>query len=125
MKRLVRRIGLTAAAAAIAIATTTAVAAPAHATGHGQGWYGVWAYDVNIRQNADVWCSVYPGPSRCPVVLTTVSAPQQVYVYCQTGGEMVGINDFWVWVYGNGHYGWMASYFTDNETNVIDYVPMC
>ncbi|HZM80336.1 MAG TPA: hypothetical protein VFC19_31760 [Candidatus Limnocylindrales bacterium] len=93
-------------------------------SGHGIGWYGVWATNVNVRQNNSA-CAYYPSTTNCPVILTTVSAPEQVYVYCQKAGQTIVINPYWVYVYAHGYIGWMASYYIDNATNWIDGVPYC
>ncbi|GHJ44005.1 hypothetical protein Cs7R123_13470 [Catellatospora sp. TT07R-123] len=122
MKRLFRALAV---AAVGMVAATTLAATPAHASGYGVGWYGIWASSVNVRNNGGDACYNYPGPANCPTVLTTVSAPQQVYVYCQKAGETIGGNPYWVYAYANGMYGWLAGYYTDNATNWIDGVPTC
>jgi hypothetical protein len=122
-------------AAAAAMASTVIAAAglvfgtagAAHATGHGAGYYGVWASGVNVRSGGGEQCYLYPSAANCPNVETTVSSPAQVWVYCQQeGAQRVGGNPYWVWVLTpSGHRGWMASYYTDNATNWIDGVELC
>ncbi|ANJ06098.1 hypothetical protein GCM10010220_12310 [Streptomyces parvulus] len=121
--------------AAAAVASTAVAAAglvfgtagSAHATGHGEGYYGVWASGVNVRAGGGEQCYLYPSAANCPTVQTTVSSPAQVWVYCQQeGAQSVGGNPYWVWVLtASGHRGYMASYYTDNATNWIDGVPSC
>ncbi|MFF8280983.1 hypothetical protein ACF05T_33830 [Streptomyces lateritius] len=122
--------------AAAAAMTATAVAATglvlgtagsAHATGHGEGYYGVWASGVNVRDGGGETCYLYPSVANCPTVQTTVSNPAQVWVYCQEeGAQVVGGNPYWVRVRtASGHRGYMASYYIDNATNWIDGVRDC
>lgn len=94
-------------------------------SGHGVGWYGVWGTGVNVRKDSSEQCNSFPGPGNCPTILTTVSAPEAVYVRCQKLGEWVAINPYWVFISVRGHRGWMASYYIDNDTNWIDGVPAC
>ncbi|MER7561488.1 hypothetical protein ACGFWE_04840 [Streptomyces sp. NPDC048523] len=122
-------------AAAAATASTVIAAAglvfgtagAAHATGHGEGYYGVWASGVNVRAGGGEQCYLYPSATNCPDVQTTVSSPARVWVYCQQeGAQSVGDNPYWVWVLtASGHRGYMASYYTDNATNWIDGVERC
>jgi hypothetical protein len=108
------------------ILTIATTATPAHASGYGQGWYGVWATNVNVREGGDPTCDNYPSTTNCPNIRTTVSAPEQVWVYCQKAGQTIGGNPYWlIVVNANGVPGWMASYYTDNATNWIDGVPGC
>ncbi|MET7708356.1 hypothetical protein [Micromonospora sp. NPDC005413] len=123
MKRLLYKLGV--ATAAATLAATALVATPAQAAGHGEGWYGVWASNVNVRQDSSEQCYDAPAPWACPNILTKVSAPQQVYIVCQKAGETVGGNPYWVMVRANGVQGWMASYYTNNATNWIDGLDIC
>ncbi|MFD5629131.1 MULTISPECIES: hypothetical protein [unclassified Streptomyces] len=121
--------------AAVAMASTVVATAglvvgtagAAQATGHGEGYYGVWASGINVRDGGGELCYLYPSTANCPTVQTTVSSPAQVWVYCQQeGAQSVGGNPYWVWVLTpSGHRGYMASYYTDNATNWIDGVPNC
>ncbi|WP_059005609.1 hypothetical protein [Streptomyces specialis] len=124
-----KRVLGVAAATAATVLGGLATAAPAHATGHGPGNYGVWASNVNVRDN---WgnpaaCENYPSPTNCPNVLVKLSPPAQVYVQCQTVGQTVGGNPYWVRVFVSSasETGYMASYYIDNATNWIDGVPAC
>ena len=123
MKSFFRKLGVVTAAATLA--ATVLVAAPAQASGYGVGWYGVWAYGVNVRADQSEQCYDFPGPLRCPRIVTTVSAPQQVYLTCQKAGETVGGNPYWVFMNMPGFTGWMASYYTNNATDWIDGLPVC
>ncbi|MGZ3103649.1 hypothetical protein [Streptomyces sp. H72] len=114
---------------AIALAATgtlTGAAGTAHADGHGVGWYGVWASGVNLRTGGEA-CQLRPGTVNCFRIVNQVSAPEAVYVYCQTYGiESVGGNPYWLWVMPtHGERGYMSSYYIDNASNWIDGVPEC
>ncbi|MFB6893559.1 hypothetical protein ACFCX4_30055 [Kitasatospora sp. NPDC056327] len=129
LQRMARRFTRRSAAAAGAVLLATtglglATGGTAHASGHGEGWYGVWASDVNLRRGGE-GCYLWPSVTECFIVDGTVSAPAQVWVYCQTvGGQVVGGNPYWVWVRtADGRRGYIASYFIDNVTNWIDGVP--
>ncbi|MEU6314800.1 hypothetical protein [Streptomyces sp. NPDC047014] len=128
---MIRKLKASAAAmTATTLAATALVlgtAGSAHATGHGEGYYGVWASGVNVRAGGGEQCSLYPSAANCPSIQTTVSNPAQVWVYCQQGGaQVVGGNPYWLWVRtASGHRGYMASYYIDNASNWIDGVPTC
>ncbi|WP_210593499.1 hypothetical protein [Streptomyces sp. GESEQ-35] len=118
-----KRIGLLAAAGALALVGATAPTAAAD--GHGQGYYGVWASNVNVREVYPDACWDHPSTTNCPSVLGQVSAPTEVFVRCQFPGQTIGGNPYWVVVEVPGwtHYGVMPSYYIDNASNWIDGVP--
>ncbi|TKT06797.1 hypothetical protein E4U92_26045 [Streptomyces galbus] len=114
-------------ATALAVTGTLAgTAGTAHADGHGKGWYAVWGTNVNLRTGGEE-CQLRPGTVNCFRVVNQVSAPEAVYVYCQSYGiESVGGNPYWLWVMPtHGERGYMSSYYIDNVTNWIDGVPEC
>lgn len=124
--KLLRPLLSAAGAAALAAGLLAGASGTAHADGRGPNWYGVWASSVNVRTGGEQ-CHLWPSTSTCPIVKETVSAPRTVYVHCQTeGSQTVGGNPYWVWVQTtNGSYGFMASYYIQNQTNWIDGVPQC
>ncbi|MGW0846772.1 hypothetical protein ACWD26_43000 [Streptomyces sp. NPDC002787] len=120
----------TAAAGAMVLAVAgvgLSTAGTAHADGHGEGYYGVWAANVNVRSITSEQCYLWPSASNCPSVVDRVSSPESVWVYCQTeGSQTVGGNPYWVNVRtARGQSGYMASYYISNVTNWIDGVPQC
>ncbi|WAU83412.1 hypothetical protein O1Q96_29220 [Streptomyces sp. Qhu-G9] len=121
-----KRVAAGFGAVGLAAVALLGASGPAHADGHGPGNYGVWASGVNVRDGGE-WCQLYPSPTECTRIVATVSAPSQVYVYCQqAGGQTVGGNPYWVWVIApNGVRGWMAGYYIKNNSNWIDGVPDC
>ena len=128
MTRFARRVAAAATGLLVAGTTFVTVGAPeAAATGHGEGFYGVWADNVAVRADSSEHCDLYPGPTSCPYVNDRVHSWSVVYVYCQNGtGTPVGGNPYWVWVSTpNGQLGWMASYYIENATNRIDGLDDC
>jgi hypothetical protein len=126
--RIVRRSVAAATGLLVAGTTFVTVGAPtAAATGHGEGFYGVWADNVSVRADSSEQCDLYPGPSNCPDVIDHVNSWSVVYIYCQNStGTNIGGNPYWVWVSTpNGIRGWMASYYIENATNRIDGLADC
>ncbi|KUO12681.1 hypothetical protein [Streptomyces sp. DSM 15324] len=125
-RKLRRTLASAACALALAAGTLLGTAATAHADGHGSGWYGVWAANVNIRTGGE-WCQIAPSVDRCPNVQAQVGAPRAVFVYCQVeGDQVVGGNPYWVWVATTDNTrGYMASYYLNNRTDWIDGLPLC
>jgi hypothetical protein len=128
MSRFTRRAAAAATALLVAGTTFVTVGAPeAAASGHGAGFYGVWADNVAVRADSSEQCDLYPGPGNCPQVVDHVYSWSVVEVRCQNStGTRVGGNPYWVWISSpNGTLGWMASYYIENATNRIDGVPDC
>jgi hypothetical protein len=121
---LILTSAMTAASAQAYPAPSTGSGVVRPQSGHGTGYYGVWATNVNVRAESTA-CYNYPSTTNCTPVIQQVSSPQQVWVYCQKAGQTIGINPYWVLVDTSQNLGWMASYYIDNATNWIDGVPVC
>lgn len=128
MKSALSRRVVTAVAGALLCVAAPLVsgASAAHATGHGQGWYGIWGNNVNVRERVSADCFLYPSVGNCPDIVGQVNSWNNAYVWCQQLGQSVGGNPYWVWVSAdNGLDGWMSSYYIENSSNKIDGVPQC
>ncbi|WP_264925592.1 hypothetical protein [Streptomyces sp. A012304] len=136
MERTARRAALLGGAAtllgALALGAGTAPAQAAQTAGAqaaAGAYFSTWATDVNMRYdvnrvNGDR-CPESPSPAHCPDVLGRAQPGDRLRVTCQTRGETVGGNPYWVFAHNEtrGTYGWMASYFINHPDDVLPGVP--
>ncbi|GGJ62120.1 hypothetical protein [Streptomyces lacrimifluminis] len=91
--------------------------------------FTTWATDVNVRYFSGPGspCPDFPSPGNCPRVVGKAQPGDQLEVECQTRGETVGGNPYWVFVdnWTRGFYGWMASYYISHPDNWLPGVPQC
>ncbi|GAA4933107.1 hypothetical protein ACFPM3_04295 [Streptomyces coeruleoprunus] len=126
---------LCAAAAATAALAATAVATPAQAAATtrpaANRVFSTWATNVNARVDVDgshgFRCPEFPSPGNCPKVTGQSQPGDRLEVTCQTKGQTVGGNPYWVYVdnLNRGFHGWMASYYIDHPDNWLPGVPQC
>ncbi|MFF3349474.1 hypothetical protein [Streptomyces sp. NPDC002779] len=92
-------------------------------------FFTTWASDVNMRndlQRVNGWaCGESPSTTNCPDVTGQAQPGDRLEVHCQTLGQTVGSNPYWVFVdnHTRGTYGWMASYFIAHPDNKLPGVP--
>lgn len=93
-------------------------------------FFTTWATDVNMRHDlnhVNGWaCPESPSPGNCPDIIGRAQPGDRLEIECQTRGETVGGNPYWVFAHNHtrGIYGWMASYFIAHPDNVLPGVPM-
>ncbi|MCL7427158.1 hypothetical protein ACFVP3_30440 [Streptomyces sp. NPDC057806] len=91
--------------------------------------FTTWATDVNLRNDlkrVNGWaCGESPSTTNCPDVTGQAQPGDQLEVHCQTLGQTIGSNPYWVFVdnHTRGTYGWMASYFIAHPDNKLPGVP--
>lgn len=120
------------AAAVLCALAMTVGAAPAQATAEQRPAgpvFTTWATDVNVRTDSapGFRCPEFPSPGNCPQVIGKAQPGDQLEVTCQTRGETVGGNPYWVFVVNRTRDldGWMASYYISHPDNWLPGVPQC
>lgn len=117
------------AAATLGALATTAAAAPAQQPA--PAVFTTWATDVNARVDVDgstgFRCPEHPSPATCPKVTGRSQPGDRLEVLCQTRGETVGGNPYWVYVQNTtrGFHGWTASYYIAHPDNWLPGVHQC
>ena len=80
--------------------------------------------NVIVRTGGGVACVNYPSTTNCPTFVQYVQGGNSVTVFCQTRGQTVGTNPWWVYLRtAQGRYGFMASWWIDYPYNVLPGVP--
>ncbi|WP_175411166.1 hypothetical protein [Streptomyces sp. TRM64462] len=108
-----------------------ALAVPAAAAPAPKPVFTTWATDVNARVDVDGSqshrCPEHPSPGNCPKVTGRSQPGDRLQVTCQTRGQTVGSNPYWVYVDNltRGFHGWMASYYIAHPDNWLPGVPQC
>ncbi|MER7492874.1 hypothetical protein ABT033_09620 [Streptomyces pharetrae] len=146
LRRITRLGGTAALLGALALGAGTASAQPTASvrpavSGQPAAWtaageqaaaaavFTTWATDVNMRHDlnhVNGWaCPEHPSPGNCPDVIGRAQPGDQLEVSCQTRGETVGGNPYWVFAHNRtrGIHGWMASYFIAHPDDVLPGVP--
>ncbi|WP_149180017.1 hypothetical protein [Streptomyces sp. TRM49041] len=113
-------------------ATVTAVPAQAHGARQPEKKvFTTWATDVNARVDVagsgSFRCPEFPSPANCPKVTGRSQPGDRLEVTCQTKGQTVGGNPYWVYVDNpnRGFHGWTASYYISHPDNRLPGVPQC
>lgn len=89
------------------------------------GRYSVRESGVALRGGSAA-CAENPGTGNCSNVLLGLEVGDWVYPLCQRRGQLVGRNDWWVYVDGpGGNTGWVASWYLDCPTNLLPGIDEC
>jgi hypothetical protein len=89
------------------------------------GSYNVRESGVRLRGGGEA-CQNEPGTGNCPDVLAGLEVGDHLYPVCQSRGQLVGENRWWVYVDApGGNRGWVASWFLTCPTNRLPEVDDC
>lgn len=89
------------------------------------GSYTVREAGVRLRAGPAA-CDETPGTGNCPHVLAGLEPGDKLYPICQSKGQLVGRNSWWVYVHApGGNRGWVASWFLTCPTNRLPEVDDC
>ncbi|MGW1544688.1 SH3 domain-containing protein [Streptomyces sp. NPDC002309] len=128
-RRGARRGGAAAVLCALAMTVGAAPAGAAAEQRPASPVFTTWATDVNVREDPSPGyrCPEFPSPGNCPQVAGRAQPGDRLEVLCQTRGETVGGNPYWVFVDNRtrGFDGWMASYYISHPDNWLPGVPQC
>lgn len=89
------------------------------------GSYTVREAGVRLRDGGTD-CNTTPGTGNCPNVLDGLEPGDNLYPVCQSRGQLVGRNSWWVYVDApGGNRGWVASWYLTCPTNRLPEVDDC
>jgi len=144
------RIGSTLAAASLTVGLGLAATAPAGAAAPADlgprpapagasvrdasalRTFTTWATNVNVRNNNanPTVCTDAPSVTNCPHVAGQMNPGVWFSAWCQTTGQTVGGNPYWVYISAPmpnspNFSGWIASYYIDYPDNVLPDTQFC
>jgi len=89
------------------------------------GSYSVRESGVSLRGGGGA-CNDEPGTGNCPDVLDGLDPGNKLYPLCQSKGQLVGQNSWWVYVEApGGNRGWVASWYLTCPTNILPEIDVC
>jgi hypothetical protein len=112
-------------AGALVLLTLVTGCEPTDGSVYVPGSYTVRESGVRLRSGATA-CQDTPGTGNCPDVLAGLEPGDNLYPVCQSKGQLVGRNAWWVYVDApGGRRGWVASWFLTCPTNRLPEVDLC
>lgn len=112
-------------AGALVLLTLVTGCKPTDGSVYVPGSYTVREAGVRLRSGPAA-CNDTPGTGNCPDVLAGLEPGDKLYPVCQSKGELVGRNAWWVYVDApGGNRGWVASWYLTCPTNRLPEVDDC
>jgi hypothetical protein len=112
-------------AGALVVLTAVGGCTPTDGSVYVPGSYTVRESGVRLRAGATA-CNTTPGTGNCANVLTGLEPGDHLYPVCQSRGQLVGRNSWWVYVDApSGNRGWVASWYLTCPTNRLPEVDDC
>jgi hypothetical protein len=114
-----------AVAGAVVLLTLVTGCEPTDGSVYVPGSYTVRESGVRLRTGPAA-CNETPGTGNCPNVIAGLDPGDKLYPVCQSKGQLVGRNAWWVYVDApSGNRGWVASWFLTCPTNRLPEVDDC
>lgn len=114
-----------AVAGALVLLTVVTGCKPTDGSAYVPGSYTVREAGVRLR-GGGVACGDAPGTGNCPDILAGLEPGDHLYPVCQSKGQLVGRNSWWVYVDApGGNRGWVASWYLTCPTNRLPEVDDC
>lgn len=112
-------------AGAVVLLTLVTGCEPTDGSVYVPGSYTVRESGVRLRTGPAA-CNETPGTGNCPNVIAGLEPGDKLYPVCQSKGQLVGRNAWWVYVDApSGNRGWVASWFLTCPTNRLPEVDDC
>lgn len=112
-------------AGALVLLTLVTGCKPTDGSVYVPGSYTVREAGVRLRSGPAA-CNDTPGTGNCPDVLAGLEPGDKLYPVCQSKGQLVGRNAWWVYVDApGGNRGWVASWYLTCPTNRLPEVDDC
>jgi hypothetical protein len=112
-------------AGALTLLTLVSGCEPTDGSVYVPGSYSVREPGVRLR-GGPAACNQEPGTGNCPDILAGLEPGDHLYPVCQSKGQLVGQNSWWVYVDApGGNRGWVASWYLTCPTNILPEVDQC